>query len=71
MFEEEQKARKELIQLYENFLNNPNDPTLEKRALSCEQEYAANPILSEAVSQAGAMAEKIALNEKRVGRRNP
>ena len=61
--EEEQKARKELIQLYEDFLNNPNDPTLEERASTCHNQYGGSPVLSEIVSRAGTGALNIALNE--------
>ena len=59
----EEKARVELKQLYQDFLADPTDSSLEERALHLEQEYAGREQLSKEVSLAGHRALAIALGE--------
>lgn len=64
MFDDlEKKARNELIRLYEAYIKNPDDSSLEEQALSCEQSYSSVPILSKEVSHAGFKCLSIALKE--------
>ena len=42
MFDQmEKEGRKELIKLYEDYIANPDDVSLEARALDCEHKYSA------------------------------
>ncbi|MDD3263955.1 MAG: hypothetical protein PHT94_03595 [Candidatus Nanoarchaeia archaeon] len=59
----EEQARKELIKLYEDYINDKNTLNLEKRALWCEQKYGAVQILSTEVAHAGSKSTDIALKE--------
>lgn len=64
MFEDlEKHAREELINLYEDYIKNPDDSSLEEKALSCEQSYASVPVLSKEVGHAGFKCLSIAFKE--------
>jgi hypothetical protein len=62
----EAEAKQELIRLYEDFIKNSADPSLEKRALACDQKYGAVPILSKQVASAGSEAASMAIGEMTV-----
>jgi len=59
----EEEARKDLIKLYEDYINDKNNPNLEKRALWCEQKYGAVQVLSKEGAYAGSKSTDIALKE--------
>jgi hypothetical protein len=59
----EKDAKKKLISLYEDFIRNPNDLSLESRSLECDQEFGGVSVFSEIVSYAGNKASLIALKE--------
>ncbi len=59
----EEEARKDLIKLYEDYIDDKNNPDLEERALWCEQKYGGVQVLSKEVSHAGSKSTDIALKE--------
>lgn len=64
MFDDlEKEARLELKKLYQDFIDNPEDETLEDRAFNCDQTYGGVPVLSKEVSYAGSMATHIATKD--------
>ena len=59
----EKKAREDLIKLFEDFIKDPDDKTLENRALGLSQSYEGVPVLSEEVANVGHKAVDIVLKK--------
>lgn len=64
MFEgTEKQARIDLIQLYEDFIKNPEDESMKDRASDFYWKYGGVVVLSELVSNAGSKAMDMHLGE--------
>lgn len=59
----ETEARKELKELFNEFVKTQDYEGLKAKALTCEQKYSGVSTLSEEVSKAGYLAIKIVLKE--------
>ncbi len=59
----EKKGVEELIKLYEDFIENPEDPELGDRGLDCDTSYGIPSLLSKDVSHAAGKAGFIFLGK--------